>query len=118
MVRKASPLILWITAAFYKCFGVSELWARAASALSGVALAGLLHDWLVRLQGLLTAWLSSVMLLATFGFLHACHVGEMDVLLSLGMCLALIGLCEVSGSNEGNNGLAVFLDWLLDRVDD
>ena len=35
------------------------------------------------------------MLLATFGFLHVCRVGEMDVLLSLGCCVALCGLSAV-----------------------
>src|SRR5271168_4782805 len=28
------PLMLWITAVFFKLFGVSEFWARAGSALS------------------------------------------------------------------------------------
>jgi 4-amino-4-deoxy-L-arabinose transferase-like glycosyltransferase len=89
------PLMLWITALFFKFFGVSEFWARAGSALSGVAIIALLHGFLARTRDLLTAWLSTIILLATFGFLHICHVGEMDVLLSLGVCLALIGLSEL-----------------------
>jgi 4-amino-4-deoxy-L-arabinose transferase-like glycosyltransferase len=89
------PLMLWVTAAFFKLFGVSEFWARAGSALSGVGIVALLHGWLVRRHGLLTAWLSSVILLATLGFLHVCHVGEMDVLLALGACVALVGLTQV-----------------------
>src|SRR5919107_2084971 len=32
------PLLIWTTAILFKLFGVSEFWARAASALSGVAL--------------------------------------------------------------------------------
>src|ERR1700744_1340202 len=31
------PLMFWITAAFFKIFGVSDFWARAGSAFSGVA---------------------------------------------------------------------------------
>ena len=86
------PLMLWVTAVFFKVFGVTEFWARAGSALSGVAMVGLLHGWLQRRRGPWTAWLCTGILLSTFGFLHVCRVGEMDVLLSLGCCVALCGL--------------------------
>src|SRR5882757_2914050 len=89
------PLMFWITATFFKLFGVHEFWARAGSAFSGVAIVGLLHGWLFRRKNALAAWISTVMLLGTFGFLHVCHVGEMDVLLSLGCCIALCGLTAV-----------------------
>jgi 4-amino-4-deoxy-L-arabinose transferase-like glycosyltransferase len=91
------PLMLWITAAFFKIFGVTEFWARAGSALSGVCIVALLHVWLVR-KDILAAWLSTFILLATFGFLHVCRVGEMDVLLSLGCCIALCGLTAIQDS--------------------
>src|ERR1700733_2264347 len=42
------PLMLWITAAFFKVFGVTEFWARAGSAFSGVGIVTLLHAWLAR----------------------------------------------------------------------
>ena len=89
------PLMLWITAAFFKLFGVGELTARIGSALSGVAVVGLLHHWFAARRGLLAAWLGSFILLATLGFLHVCRVGEMDVLLSLGCMVSLIGLVQV-----------------------
>ena len=89
------PLMLWITAAFFRLFGVTEFWARAGSALSGVAIVSLLHAWLVRSGNTLAAWLSTLMLLGTFGFLHVCRVGEMDVLLALGCCISLWGLASV-----------------------
>jgi 4-amino-4-deoxy-L-arabinose transferase-like glycosyltransferase len=89
------PLMLWITAAFFKIFGVHEFWARAGSALSGVAIVTFLHGWLLSRKGALAAWLSTLILLSTFGFLHVCRVGEMDVLLSLGCCIALCGLTEI-----------------------
>ena len=95
------PLMLWITAIFFKLFGVSEFWARAGSTFSGIAVVALLHGWLVRIRDLLSAWLSTIILLATFGFLHVCHVGEMDVLLSLGACLALIGLSQIQIERRG-----------------
>jgi 4-amino-4-deoxy-L-arabinose transferase-like glycosyltransferase len=89
------PLMLWITAAFFKLFGVHEFWARAGSALSGVAIVALLHAWLLRRNDILAAWLSTLILLSTFAFLHVCRVGEMDVLLSLGCCIAIIGLTAI-----------------------
>jgi 4-amino-4-deoxy-L-arabinose transferase-like glycosyltransferase len=93
------PLMLWITAIFFKLFGVTEFWARAASALSGVAIVGLLHGWLVRSRDTLAAWLSTAILLATFGFLHACHTGEMDLLLSLGCVIGVLGLAQIDEAN-------------------
>ncbi len=89
------PLTLWITAAFFKLFGVHEFWARAGSAFSGVAIVSLLHGWLLRRNDTLAAWLSTIILLSTFGFLHICRVGEMDVLLSLGCCIGLCGLTAI-----------------------
>lgn len=89
------PLMLWITAIFFRLFGVSEFTARLGSALSGIALIGLLNGWLTLRHSRLAAWLSSIILLTTFGFLHIARVGEMDALLSLGLCTALIGLAEL-----------------------
>jgi 4-amino-4-deoxy-L-arabinose transferase-like glycosyltransferase len=89
------PLMFWITAAFFKLFGVNEFWSRAGSALSGAAIVALLHAWLISKKDILAAWLSTFILLGTFGFLHVCRVGEMDVLLSLGCCIALCGLSAV-----------------------
>jgi 4-amino-4-deoxy-L-arabinose transferase-like glycosyltransferase len=95
------PLTFWITAIFYKLFGVSEFTARLGSALSAIAIVKLLHYWLLRTRGLFTAWLSTFILLSTFGFLHIARVGETDTLLSFGCLLALIGLTEVlSGPNK------------------
>lgn len=99
------PLMLWITASFFKLFGVHEWTARLGSALSGVALVALLHRWLAVRRDQLAAWLSTFFLLSTFGFLHICSLGEMDVLLSLGCTLALFGLIRVQAEDlSGWNG--------------
>jgi 4-amino-4-deoxy-L-arabinose transferase-like glycosyltransferase len=92
--------MLWITAAFFHLFGVTEFWARAASALSGVATVAALHLWLARTRGTLAAWLSTFILLGTFGFLHSCHTGEMDVTLALTCTIALLGLGQVEAEND------------------
>jgi 4-amino-4-deoxy-L-arabinose transferase-like glycosyltransferase len=89
------PLMPWITAIFFRFFGINEFWARAGSAFSGVAIIALLHGWLIGKRDALAAWLSTLILLSTFGFLHVCRVGEMDVLLSFGCCVALCGLTAI-----------------------
>jgi 4-amino-4-deoxy-L-arabinose transferase-like glycosyltransferase len=108
------PLMFWITAAFFKLFGINEFWARAGSAFSGVAIVALLHGWLARKKEILAAWLSTLILLGTFGFLHVCRAGEMDVLLSLGCCIALCGLTSVQNRRPSGwylfwSGLAIAL---------
>ncbi|HEY4011648.1 MAG TPA: glycosyltransferase family 39 protein, partial [Acidobacteriaceae bacterium] len=90
------PLLFWITALFFRVFGVTEFWARAASALSGVATVALLHRFVARRFGLLAAWIGSLLLLSTFEYLHVCRVGEMDALLALGETIAVVGLVLVS----------------------
>jgi 4-amino-4-deoxy-L-arabinose transferase-like glycosyltransferase len=100
------PLMFWITAAFFKIFGVTDFWARAGSAFSGVAIVALLHSWLARRNDILAAWFSTLILLSTFGFLHVCRAGEMDVLLSLGCCIALCGLTSIQDRNP--NGWYLF----------
>ena len=94
------PLMLWITAAFFRLFVINEFWTRAGSAFSGIATVVILHGWLAQRKDLLIAWLSTFLLLGTFGFLHVCHVGEMDVLLSLSCCISLIGLVQISECNQ------------------
>jgi 4-amino-4-deoxy-L-arabinose transferase-like glycosyltransferase len=93
------PLTYWITAIFYKLFGVSEFTARLGSALSAIAIVAVLHHWLLRTTeraaASLTAWLSTIILLSTFGFLHVARVGETDTLLSLGSLLAILGLANL-----------------------
>jgi 4-amino-4-deoxy-L-arabinose transferase-like glycosyltransferase len=104
------PLMLWITAFFFRVFGVSEFTVRLGSALSGVALVGLLHGWLALRRNELTAWVGTLLLLSTMGFLHVARVGEMDVLLSLGCAVGLIGLCEAEQQNAARGHR---IGWLL-----
>ncbi len=90
------PLLFWMTAALFRIFGVTEFWARAASAFSGVATVAILHRFMARRFGLLAAWSGSIILLSTFGYLHVCRAGEMDALLALGETIAVLGLVLVN----------------------
>jgi 4-amino-4-deoxy-L-arabinose transferase-like glycosyltransferase len=102
------PLLFWITAGFFRVFGVTEFWARAASALSGITTTAVLHHFLARRFGVFTAWVSSIILLSTFGFLHVCRAGEMDALLALCETIAVIGLVHID--EQRNSGW--FLFWI------
>jgi 4-amino-4-deoxy-L-arabinose transferase-like glycosyltransferase len=107
------PLTYWITALFFKLFGVSEFTARIGSALSAITLVAVLHAWLLRTRDNVTAWLSTVILLSTFGFLHVARVGETDTLLSLGSLLALIGLANLLLAHDLGSTTASLNGWYL-----
>jgi 4-amino-4-deoxy-L-arabinose transferase-like glycosyltransferase len=87
------PFFMWTTALLFKCFGVSEFWARAASAFSGIALCVLLFAYAKRVANTRAAWLTVMALLTTVGFYDAARFGTTDVMLALGMYIGLIGLC-------------------------
>lgn len=107
------PLYMWLTAACFRLFAVNEFWARAVAALSGVAIVGIIHGLIARVRGVAAAWVSTVVLLTTLGFVRACHLGEVDTLLTLGCCLALWGVARVRGSIvDGCAARGWFLFWL------
>jgi 4-amino-4-deoxy-L-arabinose transferase-like glycosyltransferase len=106
------PLYMWLTAACFRIFAVNEFWARAVAALSGVAITGIIHGLMARVRGLAAAWVSTVVLLTTLGFVRACHLGEVDTLLTLGCCLALWGVARVRASMaDGREARGWFLFW-------
>jgi len=90
------PLGLWITAIFFRLFGVSEFWARAGSAFASIGIVGLIHAFALRIRGILAAWITTIVLLSCFGFLRVARMGELDALLTLGYVIALWGLHAVS----------------------
>ncbi len=93
------PLGLWLTAIFFRIFGVSEFWARAGSAFVSVGIVALIHGFALRLRGVMAAWISTIMLLGGFGFLRVARMGELDALLTLGCVIALWGLAKVADGN-------------------
>jgi 4-amino-4-deoxy-L-arabinose transferase-like glycosyltransferase len=96
------PLALWITAVFFRLFGVNEFWARFGSALASIGIVALTHAVALRLRGLLAAWISTLILLTTFGFLRVARMGELDALLTLGCMITLCGLAKVrDGEQQG-----------------
>ena len=100
------PLLMWLTALMYRTFGVSEFTSRAVSALAGIGLVGLMHAWVLKRFDALSGWLATLALLASFGFQHASRVGETDVLLSLWLFVAMIGLIRSLAAEAG--GILLF----------
>ena len=108
------PLYMWLTAVFFSVFHVNEFWARAVAAFSGIGLVGIVHGLLARRRGLAAAWTSTAILLTTLGFLRACHLGEVDTLLTLGCYLALWGIMRIRERTvgEGAEGAGWYLFWI------
>jgi 4-amino-4-deoxy-L-arabinose transferase-like glycosyltransferase len=89
------PLALWLTAIFFRLFGVSEFWARAGSALASVGIVSIVHSVALRARGWKAAWIATLILLTGLGFLRVARIGELDALLAMGCCAALLGLANV-----------------------
>jgi 4-amino-4-deoxy-L-arabinose transferase-like glycosyltransferase len=75
---------------------VSEFWARAGSAFASVGVVAAVHSLSLRTRGVLAAWIATVVLLSSFGFLRVARMGELDALLTLGCIIALCGLHAVA----------------------
>ncbi|HVG30067.1 MAG TPA: glycosyltransferase family 39 protein [Pyrinomonadaceae bacterium] len=104
------PLFIWTTAAFFKLFGVSEFWARAASALSGVALVVVTYLAARRAYERRVGLLAAGVLLTGYHFLSFARFGTTDVMLALFTTLAVYGYLRLRG-DEGD-GRWWYLVWL------
>ncbi len=96
------PLGLWLTAIFFRVFGINEFWARAGSALASVGIVSIVHAAALRVRGWKAAWIATFLLLTSFGFLRVARMGELDALLTLGCCAALWGLTKVRDGEAGD----------------
>ena len=83
------PLLVWATALLYRLFGVTEFWARAASAISGVLLVAVTYSLGKLAYNKQTGLLSALVLLTCYYFLSFSRFGTMDVMLTLFICLAI-----------------------------
>ncbi|MEK6283872.1 MAG: glycosyltransferase family 39 protein [Acidobacteriota bacterium] len=97
------PLFMWITALFSRLFGVSELWARVPSALSGIALIGVTYLVGKFTYGKRVGFLAAVILLTCYHFLSFSRFGTMDVMLALFTYLAFYAYLRLNLNNENQN---------------
>jgi 4-amino-4-deoxy-L-arabinose transferase-like glycosyltransferase len=93
------PLFMWVTAFFYSLFGVGEFWARAPSALSGVALVLLTYFIGGRVYGRRAGILASVVLLTCYHFISFSRFGTTDVMLTLFTYSAVYGHLRADGGS-------------------
>ena len=86
------PLFLWVTAVFFKVFGISEFWARAASAFSGIGVVAVTYYCARELKDSRLGWVAAFLLLTMRGFLQMASNGKTDMMLTLWMFVGLYGI--------------------------
>lgn len=94
------PLFMWITALFYRLFGVSEFWARAPSAISGITLIWATYLIGKYLYGKWVGLLAALILLTCYHFLSFSRFGTMDVMLALFTYMAVYAYLRVNNGNQ------------------
>jgi 4-amino-4-deoxy-L-arabinose transferase-like glycosyltransferase len=83
------PLCIWMTAVFYKLFGINEFSARLFSALSAVGTVLVTYLLGARLFGRWTGFLGALALLSSSHYLRFARFGMMDAPLVFFLTLAL-----------------------------
>jgi 4-amino-4-deoxy-L-arabinose transferase-like glycosyltransferase len=85
------PLTFWIRTALFHCFGVSEFWARAESALAGIGIVLLTFAIARRASGLPAGLFAGFVLLTMKQFDHEMREAMCDAPLCFCIYLALYG---------------------------
>lgn len=90
------PLFMWSTSLLYSIFGVNEFWARASSALSGIAtviitylIGKLIYDQKV-------GFLAGLILLTSYQFVAQSRFGTTDIMLTMFVSMAIYGYLKVT----------------------
>lgn len=83
------PLAIWITAFFYKVFGVNEFSARLFSALCGVGTVGVTYFLGRQLLNRWTGFIGALILVSSSHFIRFARFGMTDAPLTFFMTLAL-----------------------------
>ncbi|MCI0649615.1 MAG: glycosyltransferase family 39 protein [Chloroflexi bacterium] len=96
------PLFYWTTAIFFRLFGVSEFWARAASAFSGVGLVALTYLVGKRAYDRWTGFLAAVILLTSYQFIFSARFGTSDVMLTLWIYVAVYAYFRLRDGHNHN----------------
>jgi 4-amino-4-deoxy-L-arabinose transferase-like glycosyltransferase len=94
------PLFMWVTALFYRLFGVGEFSARAPSAISGLALIGVTYLIGRHAYGRRVGLLAAVILLSCYHFLSFSRFGTTDVMLTLFTCLAIYAYLRLGDEGQ------------------
>src|SRR5262245_30597570 len=74
------PIFMWTTAIFYEVFGVSEFWARAASAFSGVALLVIVYLIAKQIYDTKVGLFAAAILLTSYQYVASSRFGTTDIM--------------------------------------
>ena len=94
------PLYMWTTAIFYRLFGISEYWARAGSASSGLILILVTYFLGKQIYDRRTGIFSAIILLSSYEFLRRSRFGTTDIMLTLFLFIAVYAYLR---SREGSS---------------
>jgi dolichol-phosphate mannosyltransferase len=104
------PLLAWMTAVSYQCFGVSEFTTRLPSILSSLVLLGFMIAAGSKLTGFRPAAFAAVAMLLAWGFTFQARYVTMDALLTLFTTMVTLGVA-VGVSAKGNRKFS--RGWLI-----
>jgi len=96
------PLLMWLTAIFFQSFGVTEFWARAASAFSGIGLVAITYAVGNLIHGRRVGLIAAAVLLTSHDFVLYARSGMTDIMLTLFTWIALYAFlrAEANGSRR------------------
>lgn len=133
---KKPPLLFWLQAGLFHCFGISEFWARFPSALAGIAVVLLTYFIARRVSSPNAGLVAAFVLMTMSHFDRAAREGMTDALLCFCILLAIYAwlrlrhenpawfyaLCAAIGAGGMIKGpavlvapLAIAADWLITR---
>ena len=90
------PLLMWCTAVLYQLWGVNEFAARAASALSGMALIIVIYLTGKIVYDARAGFFAAVILLTSAQVVYSARIGTTDIMLTLWIWLAIYAYLRVS----------------------
>ena len=94
------PLLMWLTAALYRLFGVGEFWARFVAAVSGIGLVVTTYFLGAFGFGKRVGVLAALILLTCYHFVSFSRFGTMEVSLTLFAYLAIYGYLRLRDKND------------------
>ncbi len=94
------PLLMCITALFFKCFGISEFWARAVSAFSGVGLIFIVYLVGKFIFNRNIGFIASLILIFSNEFLRRARMGTTDTMLCFLFFLAIYGYLRLTTKEQ------------------
>ena len=94
------PLLMWITAALYRLFGISEFWARFVAAASGIGLVVTVYLLGAFAFGKRVGVLAALILLTCYHFVSFSRFGTMEVTLTLFAYLAIYGYLRLRDDDD------------------